>query len=88
MTRRYSGFIENEDEFPFEAPESGYQPVLQFEFQKEQPGWTTGLQKDYYIKFGVPPRYGRLHLDTSIAMQGARLTYAFNPTGSRYLEGK
>jgi hypothetical protein len=81
------GFVEENDEFPFEAPESGYQPTVQFDFQKGQPGWTWDLQKDYYIKFGNPPRYGYLHLETSIG-SGIRLTYAINPDGSRNLEPK
>ncbi|MDB6017356.1 MAG: hypothetical protein JWR19_1845 [Pedosphaera sp.] len=80
------GFIEQNDEFPFEAPEGGYQPVVQFNFQLGQTNWSTSLKKDYYIKFGDPARYGRLHLDSSIQMGGARLTYAINPDGSRNLE--
>jgi hypothetical protein len=80
------GFVEHHDEFPFEAPESGYEPVAQFNFQAGQTNWAINLQKDYYIKFGSPPRYGRLHLETSIMMGGARLTYAINPSGTRNLE--
>jgi hypothetical protein len=82
------GFVAENDEFPFEAPESGFRSVVQFDFQKGQTNWATMMQKDYYIKFGTPPRYGRLHLETLIEMQGARLTYAINPTGSRDLEPK
>jgi hypothetical protein len=82
------GFIAQSDEFPFEAPETGYEPVALFHFQKETTNWMTNLRKDYYIKFGNPPRYGRLHLETSISMSGARLTYAINPDGSRNLEPK
>jgi hypothetical protein len=80
------GFVEHSDEFPFEAPESGYQPVVQFDFQQGLTDWTNELKKSYYVKFGRPPKYGRLQLDTSIMMAGARLTYAINPDGSRYLE--
>ena len=82
------GFVEESDEFPFEAPAEGYQSVLEFNFQKDQPNWTEDLKKDYYIKFGNPPRYGRLNLNTSISMGGAILTYAINPDGSRNLEPK
>jgi len=81
------GFVEENDEFPFEAPENGYQPIVQFDFQKAQPGWTDTIQKDYYIEFGNPPRYGYLHLETSIG-SGVRIKYAINPNGSRYLEPK
>ena len=81
------GFFEENDEFPFEAPDSGYQPVVEFNFQQGQTEWITHLNKDYYIKFGTPPRYGCLHLQTSINT-GVRLQYSINPTGSRNLEPK
>jgi hypothetical protein len=82
------GFIEENDEFPFEAPIEGYQSVLEFNFQQDLSDRATNIRKDYYIKFGNPSRYGWLKLDTSILMEGARLTYAINPTGSRNLEPK
>lgn len=80
------GFVETHDEFPFEAPEAGYQPIVQLDFQKGQTNWTTDVQRDYYIQFGNPPLYGKLHLETSVDDAGARLTYSINPTGSRNLE--
>lgn len=82
------GFIEQNDEFPFMAPEDDYQSVVEFNFQKGQPDWIENLQKTFYIKFGNPARYGWLKLDTSIMMEGARFTYAINPDGSRNLEPK
>lgn len=82
------GFIEENDEFPFEAPETGYQSAVEYNFQQSQPDWTINLKKDFYIKFGNPPLYGRLHIETGISYGGATLTYAINPTGSRNLEPK
>jgi hypothetical protein len=82
------GFVEQNDEFPFEAPEEGYQARIEFNFQQGQTDWAENLKKDYYIKFGNPPRFGRLQFDTSIMMEGVRLTYAINPDGSRNLEPK
>jgi hypothetical protein len=82
------GFVEQKEEFPFEAPEAGYVRVLDFNFQAGQTNWATQIRRDYYIKFGSPSRYGRLHLETDIMLNGARLTYAINPDGSRYLEAK
>lgn len=82
------GFIKQNDEFPFEAPESGYQPVVEFNFQQGQTDWVENLKKNYYIKFGNPSRYGLLRLETGISMGGAILTYAINPDGSRNLEPK
>lgn len=82
------GFVEQHEEFPFEAPEEGYQSIVEFHFEKGGTNWMEDVREDYYIKFGNPPRYGWLHLDTSILMNGARFTYAINPDGSRYLEPK
>lgn len=82
------GFVEQNDEFPFEAPEGVYQPVVQFDFQQGQTNWATGVKQDFYIKFGNPPRYGRFQVQTDISYGGAIITYAINPDGSRTLEPK
>lgn len=81
------GFVETTDEFPFEAPESGYQQVVEFKFQKGTPDWTERIEKSFYIAFGSPRRYGRIRVETSMTT-GTILEYAINPTGSRYLEPK
>ena len=81
------GFVEHHDEFPFEAPDTGYQSVVEFTFNQGQPNWATRLSKDYYVVFGNPRRYGRIHIETSIST-GTVLTYAINPAGSRNLEPK
>lgn len=88
MTIPDGGFVEYQNqEFPFEAPEAGYEPMVKFEFQKDQTNWATHVTKDYFIRFGTPPMYGRLHLETSIGGYGASLIYAINPNaGSRNLE--
>jgi hypothetical protein len=86
MTIPDGGFVEQHDKFAFEAPETGYQPTVQLEMERGQASWSTSLKRDYYIRFGMPPLYGRLHLETSITEKGARLTYAINPDGSRNLE--
>ena len=81
------GFVEHNDEFPFEAPVDGYQSVVEFNFQKGDTNWMD-INKKYYIKFGNPPRYGIFNVQTSISMGGAITSYAINPDGSRYLEPK
>ena len=82
------GFVETKDEFMFEAPVSDYQPVVDFQFQKGDANWKEAISKKYYIKFGSPPHYGRLEVQTGISYGGAILTYAINPDGSRNLEPK
>jgi carboxypeptidase family protein len=81
------GFIEENDEFPFEAPESGYQSIVEFSFKAGETNWVETVSKDYYIIFGQPPKYGRIHIETGIYW-GFRLQYAINPNGSRNLEPK
>lgn len=82
------GLIEENEEFPFNPPESGYQAVVHYEFQKDQTNWTVNFQKNYYIKFGSPPLYGQLHLETWADSGRVILTYVINPDGSRNLEPK
>jgi len=81
------GLIEQNDEFPFTAPMEGYQPAIEYDFQQGQ-NWALTLKTNFYIKFGNPPRYGRLQLETGIDYGGAILNYAINPDGSRNLEPK
>lgn len=81
------GFVETTEEFPFEAPESGYQPVVEFKFQKGDANWTERLDKTFYIAFGIPRKYGRIHVETSMTT-GTILEYAINPDGAQNLEPK
>ena len=81
------GFVEHNDEFPFQAPEAGYQPTLDFHFKAGATNWTDQLQKQYYIAFGQPRKYGRIRFETGM-YQGVRLRYAINPDGTRNLESK
>jgi hypothetical protein len=80
------GFVEQDEEFPFHPPESGYRPQVDFNFDKGLTNWARGIRKDYYIKFGDPPLYGRLHMDTLGSSDFVRLTYAINPDGEQNLE--
>lgn len=82
------GFRGENDEYPYEAPADGYQSLVRFDFQKNLPNWTTGIRTNFYVKFGNPPVYGRLQIQTGIYNGGAYLTYAINPSGSRDLEPK
>jgi hypothetical protein len=86
MTIPNGGFIEESDEFPFEAPASGYQQTIEFRFQQGQADWATSVKKDYYIEFGNPPKFGHLHVVTAIDIDDVRLTYQINPDGSQNLE--
>jgi hypothetical protein len=80
------GLVENHDEFQFQAPESGYQAVVEYNFTKSTTNWTTQVSKQFYIAFGQPLRYGWLRVEASLAKETVFPTYAFNPNGSQNLE--
>jgi hypothetical protein len=80
------GLIEHNLEFPFEAPQEGYLPKIEFKMPANAPDWKRSLEKTYFIRFGNPPKYGRIHIRLNGASQKVSLTYAVNPTGSRNLE--
>lgn len=82
------GLIEHDFEFPFEAPDHGYVPKVQFKMQANAPDWKRVVEKSYFIRFGTPPRYGRIHVRFNGASQKAFLSYTVNPSGSRNLEAK
>ena len=86
MTIPDGGFVENSDEFPFEAPETNYQSTVELRFTRAEPDWTTHIEKTYYIAFGHPTEYGWLRVETDLSQQSVFLKYAINPSGSRNLE--
>ncbi len=80
------GFVENQDEFQFEAPESNYLPSVEYSFSKNETNWTTQVSKQFYIAFGQPRKFGWLRIESNLAQETVFLTYAINPTGARNLE--
>jgi hypothetical protein len=86
MTIPDGGFVENQDEFQFEAPETNYQPSIENHFVKSETNWTTHVTKSYYITFGQPRKYGWLRIESDLDQETVFITYAINPTGSRNLE--
>ena len=80
------GLIENQDEFQFQAPDTGYQPEIEYNFAKSEPDWTTHVTKQFYIAFGQPRKYGWLRFESDISQETVLVTYAINPTGSQNLE--
>jgi hypothetical protein len=80
------GFVENEDTFQFEAPETNYKSTVEYRFTKSETNWTTQVSKQFYIVFGQPRKYGWLRIESNLAQETVFLTYAINPSGSRNLE--
>ncbi len=82
------GLVENQDEFQFAAPESGYQPTVEYNFTKGGTNWTTQVSKQFYIVFGQPRKYGWLRIESNLSQETIFLTYAINPDGTQNLEPK
>jgi hypothetical protein len=82
------GFVEENDEFPFEAPENGYRSVLEFPSPDEANVHFGISHKTYYIAFGQPRKYGSIDISASDHTGNIILQYVINPDGSRYLEPK
>jgi hypothetical protein len=82
------GLIENQDEFQFEAPDTNYQPSVECHFAKGETNWTTQVTKQFYIRFGEPPKYGWLRIESNLGQETVFITYAVNPNGTRNLEPK
>lgn len=82
------GLVEEHEEYPYQAPESGYISPVDFRFRKGESNWLEDFRKQYYFKFGTPPVYGHVVVETDISWSNARVTYSLNPSGSRNLEPK
>jgi hypothetical protein len=80
------GFVENYDEFQFEAPDTNYSSTVNYEITKGGTNWATHVTKQFYILVGQPPRYGWLRFESDLAQQTVFITYAINLSGSRNLE--
>lgn len=82
------GLTGNSDEFSFEAPDTGYESVLEWHFTNGQPDWCGFLKTNFYVQFGNPPRYGKITVETLAFSKAVFLDFAINPDGSRNLEPK
>jgi hypothetical protein len=80
------GLVENQDEFQFAAPDSGYQSTVKYGFAEGDTNWTRQVTKQFYIVFGQPRKYGWLRIESNLAQETVFLTYAINPSGSQNLE--
>lgn len=80
------GMIEHNQEFPFEAPELGYQANVEFNMPSNASDWKRDIDKKYFIRFGNPAKYGTIHVELDGASQHIAVDYWINPNGSRNLE--
>jgi len=79
------GLVETKEEFPFQAPETGYQLPLVIDMPATNTNWITDLRTKYY--FHLPDgKYGRVEIDFMAYNGIIRVHSVFNPSGSRNLE--
>jgi hypothetical protein len=79
------GLVQTDEEFPFLAPENGYQEFDQWNVGATN--WTETLDKQYYVKLR-DGNFGRVKLRV-IGVPGRaffRMESFLNPSGSRNLE--
>jgi hypothetical protein len=83
----HGGFIEESDFYPYWAPESGYEPYLEFNISSNAVPWTYNLEKNFYIK-NSKGLFGVMQLGVYPDLTPARLKVNFtvNPSGSQNLE--
>ncbi len=79
------------EEFPFLAPESGYEPVFRMAMKADSSGWSDNVSKRFYFRTRGGKHYGRMELRVSPFPENAPPTvtlveYYLNPAGSRNLE--
>jgi hypothetical protein len=84
------GLVEANNPYPYEAPEIGYQPMLEFGQAKDVPNWTRKLLQTFYVHT-AKGNYGRISVDLttdSDRAEGTGLSVEtwMNPSGSRNLE--
>ncbi len=83
------GFVESNEEFMLQAPESGYQPSLRFGCRASDPGWRSEEKCKFFLRSRQGKFYTRLEatIIPEYNEKGAvDLNYYLNPDGSRNLE--
>jgi len=79
------GLVETDEEFDFQAPESGYQPSIVIDMPATNQNWQGEVRSKYYIQL-PDGKYGRI--DFYLLPRNGVFTVqtVINPTGSRNLE--
>jgi hypothetical protein len=83
------GLVETTDEFTYLAPESGYQPQVNFETNSISPSAMPDLVKSYYFTSRNSQKYGVVHLQIYSDYRGQSailVDSSVNPNGSRNLQ--
>ena len=74
------------EEFPYEAPQSGYQPTFTSEYDTPKPLGVDGGYQGGVFYVQTPKGYGRVEIKMMPGNSYARINSFWNPSGSRNLE--
>jgi Carboxypeptidase regulatory-like domain len=80
------GFVPALEEFPFLAPDSGYEPEITLDQDSRQPPGWADIDKGGWFYFKASGGYGLLEIRQMFGKKTMYYTVRFNPTGSRNLE--
>jgi len=81
------GLVPTDEEFSFQAPQSGYQPSIVIDMPATNQSWQGEIRSKYYIQL-PNGNYGRIDFYL-LPYNGVFTVHsAINPTGSRNLEPK
>jgi hypothetical protein len=85
ITAAGGGLVPTDEEFPFTAPQSGYQTSIVIDMPATNQNWQSEIRNNYYLQL-PNGKYGRISLYL-LARNGVfTVQSAINPTGSRNLE--
>ena len=81
------GFVETNENFAFEAPETGYEESYAIDMNPARAAeWKVSAERVLYFAFGEPRKYGRASLRTDGNSRYVFLEYVINRSGGRKLE--
>jgi hypothetical protein len=79
------GILGTDSEFPFEAPESGYEPSVVIDMPATNEIWRDEITSNFYVRLSNGD-YGRFNLYVLTYNGAFRIESAVNPSGSPILE--
>ena len=83
------GLLEQNDPFPYLAPQNGYQPSFDVDMLAGTTNWTESVNKTFYVKLQGGKMYGRMRVQLNAFFNPptqCQFEYWLNPSGSRNLE--
>jgi hypothetical protein len=83
------GVLEEDDPYPYWAPDSGYEPASEFDVNTNTVPWSDALNQSFYFK-NNKGQYGMMNVDLNTSSKhpetGIDIQIAINPSGSQNLE--